>query len=136
MQAQRLLACACINHHKPSPASWRSPYKQARNHDRRIPQFPSLNHRSNIRLHAGAAAGAAAAGRHIIKHSSNHQSNLRMFAGAAPAGRRIIKHHKPSPASWRSPYKQARNHDRRIPQFPSLNHRSNIRLHAGTAAAD
>ena len=30
------------------------------------------------------------------------------------AGRRIIKHHKPSPASRRGAYKQARNEDRRI----------------------
>ena len=68
-----------------------------------------LVHRSNLRL-----PGAAAAGRRIIKHSSNHQSNLRLFADAAPAGRRIIKHHKPSPASRRGAYKQARNEDRRI----------------------
>ena len=31
-----------------------------------------------------------------------------------PAGRRVIKHHKPSPASRRGAYKQARNEDRRI----------------------
>ena len=72
--------------------------------------LPSSNLGVTGRLHAGAAA----AGRRIIKHSSNHQSNLRLFADAAPAGRRIIKHHKPSPASRRGAYKQARNEDRRI----------------------
>ena len=36
------------------------------------------------------------------------------IAGAAAAGRRVIKHHKPSPASRRGAYKQARNEDRRI----------------------
>ena len=68
----------------------------------------------------------------VTSPSSNHQSNLRLFADAAPAGRRIIKHHKPSPASRRGAYKQARNEDRRIRYSPSSNHRSNLRLHAGS----